>query len=301
MPVSASYEIELSEPSTSYCDCCQGLTTRLTRFVYRGGDAFGVYFATYSNNHPDQEIAMLISLGEWGEESSPAGRASFFCKVRPHEGSYQVMLGDAATSPWGHAEVVGQKLSREEALAHPDKRVAFDVLDEAFLRDLSLKGYLDRIACGSAAAPLEHNFGMPDDLFELGPELEGRAKVDRNLASLDGRRFFVRCMLPVPVEHYGPWTVGLWIEISRPDFESVVKAWNDPVEWEHLKCSGTVANDGQGLDLPIPLGATVRIHAPHRDEPPYVLSTDSAELSDLLSRTWPRASFEAYAVSRGML
>ena len=98
--MSRVYEIELSDPTTSRCDCCGGLTVRLTRFVYRHGSAFAVYYAAYSNNHPDDELAMLISLGEWGEDSDPAQRVAFYCRVRPTDVSYEVMLGDASNSFW---------------------------------------------------------------------------------------------------------------------------------------------------------------------------------------------------------
>lgn len=152
-----AYEIELSEPTASRCDCCDGLTVRLTRFVCRAGDAFAIYYARYSNNHPDHELAMLVSLGEWGAESTPAQRVAFYCRVRPAGASYEVMLGDAARSAWGDAELVGEKLSREQALRHPLKATAFEIVDEAFRIDPSLRGFLQRVECGDAAVPLERS------------------------------------------------------------------------------------------------------------------------------------------------
>ncbi len=35
------------------------------------------------------------------------------------------MLGDAAESEWGHADIIGEKLSREKARQHPWKSTAF--------------------------------------------------------------------------------------------------------------------------------------------------------------------------------
>jgi hypothetical protein len=157
------YEIELSEPSAWTCGCCGGLTVRLTRFVYRDGDAFAAYYATYSNSHPDNEVAMLISLGDWAEDADPRQRVAFYCKVRSDDDSYQAMLGDAASSQWSDAAIMGRKLSREEALRHREKATAFEVLDEAFLQDQSLEGFLQRIRCGSAAVPLQRRFQMPDE------------------------------------------------------------------------------------------------------------------------------------------
>lgn len=299
--MTSPYEIEFSVPASARCNCCKGLTTRLTRFVYRDDDAFGIYYAAFSNSHPDHQVDMLVSLGDWGEDSTPSDRAAFYCDVLLSEGSYQVMLRDAATSPWGDAEIVGLKLSREDALSHPLKQLVFEVLDEAFLRDPSLKGYRQRVECGDPAAPLEHNFGMPDEIFALGDDREHRATLDNRFAALDGKRFFVRCLLPIPVEHYGTWTLGVWIELSRNDFDTVLASWDKPDEWALLQCTGTLANSGASLDLPIPLGSLVSVHGPNPDHPPYVGSSSDAQLSKLLSQTWPRESFEDYAINRGML
>jgi hypothetical protein len=43
----------------------------------QGGDARAVYYAQFSNNHPDGVVAMLVSIGEWGEGTTPADRVAF--------------------------------------------------------------------------------------------------------------------------------------------------------------------------------------------------------------------------------
>ena len=296
------YELEMSEPSASRCDCCGGLTVRLTRFVFRNGDAFAIYYATYSNNHPDSELAMLVSLGEWGEGSVPSQRAAFYCRVRRKNDAYEVVLGDAAQSTWREVDIIGAKLTREEALGHPWRAAAFEVVDEALLRDQSLSGFFHRLQCGDAAVPLERSFKSPDDIFVLDDTAKTRAEVRRNFACLDGERFFVRCLLPVPVEGYGAWCVGLWIEVSKADYDRILKVWDEPVEYRSLRFSGLVANDLYAdLDLPLPPGSEVQLHVPDTNAPPSVEGPATGELGDLLSKTWPKAVFEEYAVARGFL
>lgn len=298
----SEYEIEFSEPSMSRCDCCGGLTVRLTRFVYRDGDAFAIYYAAYSNNHPDDELAMLISLGEWGEDSDPAQRAAFYCRVRPTDGSYEVMLGDASHSIWRDADVVGRKLSRKEALRHEWKSTAFDVLDAAFVQDASLRGFLHRAQCENMAVPLEHNFRMPDDVFALGDEQQSRASIRHNFVSLDGERFFVRCLLPVRVEGYGTWCVGMWVEVSKPDYERAWEAWDDPKHYEDLQFAGTVANSiATALDLPICVGAKVDVHVSDAEGIPMIRASGEETVVAILSKEWPKPEFEEYAVARGFL
>lgn len=298
--MSGAYEIEMAEPSLSRCECCGGLTVRLTRYVERDGEAFAIYYAMYANNHADNELAMLVSLGEWGEESEPSQRAAFYCRVRPTEESYEVMLDDAAGSAWRDAEIVGTKLSREEALFHPWKATAFEVLDEAFVQDPSLRGFLQRTQCEDAAAPLEYSFRAPDDIFAL--DNSSRAELGRSFASLDDARFFVRCLLPLPVTGYGSWCVGFWIEVTRSDFRHVREVWDDPERYPGLRFSGAAANDlATELDLPIPRGMPLQLHVPDPSTPPMVEAPPHGALADLLTRQWPQDDFEQYAVARGFL
>ena len=55
--------IEFDKPKQSTCDCCAGTTTRLTRFVYRDENAFAVYYACFSKNHPDRVVAVSRLAG----------------------------------------------------------------------------------------------------------------------------------------------------------------------------------------------------------------------------------------------
>jgi hypothetical protein len=137
--------IEFEEPSQSRCECCDGTTTRLTRFVYQDGGAFAVYFAQFSDNHPDRIVKMVVALGEWGEDSSPEQRRAFALDVRASEAQYQVMVTDADACPWRDREILGRVLDRAEALADPWLPEVFHITDHAVLEDLPLKAYLDAV------------------------------------------------------------------------------------------------------------------------------------------------------------
>ncbi len=292
----ASYEIELPEPSRSLCDCCGGLSVRMTRFVLRNDAPYAVYCAAYSNHRSHRELAMLVSLGEWGEGSTPSQRSAFYCRIRPSGDSYELMLGDAARSSWADDERVGAKLSREQALAHPMKSIAFGLIDDVFHKDPSLRGFLERVHCGDAAAPLERNFAMPDDVFELGDARATRAELGRNFVVLDGERHFVRCLLPLDVEEYGSWNVGLWVEVSKADYDHASKVWEDAALYPKLELRGTLAND-VATDIGLPIAARSELH---------VRVVDAEELPQIsppasLARQWPKDDFERFAVTRGFL
>jgi len=136
--------IELEPPSESGpCECCGGRTTALTRFVYKDGDAHAIYYARFSDNHPERRVTLAVSIGEWGEGSSAAQRTAFALELRSGPESYEVSVCDAATSPWCGAELLGPMLDRDAALAHPMIDAVFQITDHAVARDEPLKAYLD--------------------------------------------------------------------------------------------------------------------------------------------------------------
>ena len=301
--MSNGLEIEFSPPNRDGpCPCCGGTTVRLTRFVYRNGDAHAVYFATYSNNHENHEIAMLVSLGEWGDGSDPTQRVAFYCRVRPTDTSYEVMLGDGGSSPWGDAEVVGKLLSQAEARVHPWKASAFEILDEAVLSDRHLKGYLKRVECGDPTVPLEYAFAMPDELFELDGEVrKSRAHVGRAFAVLDDVRYFVRCLVPINVEGQGEWSPSLWLEISPADFKHARAVWDDAAMYAQLRFDGVTANSLEAVGLPVRKGVRVAVGVGDTAQPPRIVSATDDGFEALLRTPWSRDEFEQYAVERGFL
>ncbi len=143
---------------------------------------------------------------------------------------------------------------------------------------------------------------MPDEVFALGPDRERRAVIGRAFVALDDARFFVRCLLPIPVEGYGNWSAGVWIEVTKADFERVRAVWDDAEAYPALTFSGTIANDLAGdADLPVPFGTPVSLHVTNVDEPPKVFASEEPAVTVLVTDTWSRGAFEKYAVKRGYL
>ncbi len=76
---------------------------------------------------------------------------------------------------------------------------------------------------------LELTFRLPDVVAALQPEeRETRVQENKDLCVLDGKRFFVRALLPLPVaEREHPYNVGLWVEVSQQAFERVYELWDE--------------------------------------------------------------------------
>jgi hypothetical protein len=135
--------IDFEEPVKKACDCCGGITTRLTRFVYKDGDAFAVYYAMFSDSHPEREIKVAIGMGEWGEGSSPEDRRAFALKIRDGGTQYETMVVDAEESPWQGVEVIGCMLNRDEALGHVWIDEVFHITDHIVTDDPEIKAYFE--------------------------------------------------------------------------------------------------------------------------------------------------------------
>lgn len=138
-------QTEYEVPDTAPCCCCGRLTTRLTRFVSRDDDAFAVYYAAFSEGH-GAEVDAIISLGTWWADEVPPDRVAFAVRISSTADAYNVQVTDAGESLWHDAALLGRKLSREDALAHPWIRDVFLVTDHMVTDDAPLIEFLDGTA-----------------------------------------------------------------------------------------------------------------------------------------------------------
>jgi len=136
--------IEFEDPvQDDPCPCCGGRTTRLTRFVYLNGDAHAVYYASFSDKHPDRWVSVAVSLGDWTDGSEPVNRLAFALRLRAVESEFQVSVVDAALSPWNDVAILGRMLDRSEALAHPWIKEVFHISDHIVTEDRIVRDYLN--------------------------------------------------------------------------------------------------------------------------------------------------------------
>jgi len=126
------------------CPCCGGNTTALTRFVHKDGDAYAVYLASYSDNHPERVVSLIAGLGEWGEGTTPAARVAIAMQLRNTATGYAVAVIDGSASPWANATFLGHLLSREEAMASPQIGAALHLTDHIVSQDQPIIQYLSQ-------------------------------------------------------------------------------------------------------------------------------------------------------------
>jgi hypothetical protein len=133
---------EFAEPARNHCDCCGGVTTALTRYVYRDGDAHAVYYARFGNQHEPRIVEVVVSIGEWGDGTNHWDRVAFALRLRAVDSEYQVTVVDASESPWQGVQLLGRMLDRDEALGHERLQEVFHITDHMVLDDQPIRDYL---------------------------------------------------------------------------------------------------------------------------------------------------------------
>ena len=140
-----AFDVEYCEPLARPCACCGGTTITLNRLVKRGGMPWAALRIRFSENHPEPPALGLFGLGISDEESPADPPVAFALVLRP-EG---VRLVDATEVDWPGVEILGRKLSREEALRHGSKPELFRLVDELYLRDTALAVHFAQAVGGS--------------------------------------------------------------------------------------------------------------------------------------------------------
>ncbi len=122
---SKRYRFELEGPIRGHCERCGSESISLTRFVYFDSHAHAVYYAALTPSHIPRRVNLFVSLGEWGEGSTPRDRDAFALEWRK-EG---VCLEDAAVARWPDADIMGRGLNRDDALRHSRIGDVFELTD----------------------------------------------------------------------------------------------------------------------------------------------------------------------------
>ena len=88
-------------------------------------------------------------------------------------------------------------------------------------------------------------FRLPDDAAVLlEQKQEERVQANEDLCAIDGKRFFVRAVLPLPVvSRTRPYNIGIWVELDRTSLERVGVLWNDPNQTSEPPFSVRISNE----------------------------------------------------------
>jgi hypothetical protein len=138
-----TFEVEYDEPLIVTCDCCGEPETRLTRFVKRDGDAYAVYLVRFVDGQQTHPAYAMVSLGTWAVDGVPPDRVAFALRIPYHPDEYQLEVIDEAKLSWKKSEILGRKLSRDQALAHPWLPEVYRLFDHMVQNDAPLHAFLN--------------------------------------------------------------------------------------------------------------------------------------------------------------
>ena len=289
--------VHASSPTLARCPDCDTLAVSCEGELREGERVVARYRWRYVNgaDHPVAEMLLQDAEATWG----------LACEQWLDGDNFALRFVDpegVAVSREGFEAL----LSAAEVRSHPQRETALAWSDAIRSQEGRLRSFFERCACGERELPLEHNHRMPDDIFALGDERERRAKLGRSFCVLDGQRFFVRGLLPVEVEGYGDWSIGVWVELPGAQWQVLHDSWDEPSEYLAFRAPARLANAlgplfGDGWGLSIDPNAPVELYVPDADQAPRLRPVTDSPLAQALSRPWSRDSFERFAVERGYL
>jgi len=135
--------VEIGEPRPSrVCPDCGAEVQTVHGFVYQNGAPFAVYHAAFSRAHYDQGANARIAVGDWSEGADPNTRIPFGLEIRATPTEYQFGFIGPDSSMWGQSELMGPMLTREQALAHPQRDVILHIAEHVVHEDARIYEFL---------------------------------------------------------------------------------------------------------------------------------------------------------------
>jgi hypothetical protein len=127
------------------CSCCGAASQTAFGFVYRNGDAYSVYHASWSLAHPERGLNVALKFGDWSESAEPStDRFQVALEVRATESRYEFEFLDPSDSAWSQSSDTPM-LTRAESLGHLEKAEFLHVAEHVVLGDPRLKNALDHV------------------------------------------------------------------------------------------------------------------------------------------------------------
>lgn len=116
------------------CADCGAHYTLVKGFVYEDHAAHAIYFAACHNHDEVHEAWIDVILGSFGE-GDPTDHVTFGCRVGPIPGQLEPQASLVPAGRPYNDPILGQKLTREEALAHPRLDDYWAVVDFVLTED----------------------------------------------------------------------------------------------------------------------------------------------------------------------
>lgn len=138
-----NFQLEIGENcKSSICHCCGRKSFIGHGFIYKDGDAYAVYYAGWAPSHSSMKVSFAIAIGKWDDNSTVQDRICF--GLEAYEDKEEILLSviDPPDSPWKNTELLGNMISRKEALHNPSIKEVFDITELIIRKHEAIKKYL---------------------------------------------------------------------------------------------------------------------------------------------------------------
>lgn len=138
-----TFDIEIGENfKSSLCDCCGRESNVGHGFVYRDGDAYAVYYASWAAGHPDKKVSFALAIGKWDDDSTSTDRTCF--GLEAYEGKNEILFRviEPEESSWAKTDLLGEMISRKDALNHSLLKEVFVIAEIVVRNHDAIRQYL---------------------------------------------------------------------------------------------------------------------------------------------------------------
>lgn len=133
-------EVEPTEESGGFCDCCGNISRKVWGFVHQDGQTVAAYFVHWTvgkslESHPAN---FDLIYGPWGEGSQNKDRCAIALVHFENESGPGVMIIDANNRPVATSDLVGSAMRRDEVLGTSLASQVFAIFDAVLTQDQRL-------------------------------------------------------------------------------------------------------------------------------------------------------------------
>jgi hypothetical protein len=141
------FTIELGDGSVfATCECCGAKSPSVVGYVHREDDAFAAYYAGWTEGHRGTRISLIIGVGRWDDDATPADRRSFGLRCWLDGGEIRFEVEDPASSRYGTNTFLGAMLARSAALADPEISAVLHAAEHIAQDDPRVRAALEDVA-----------------------------------------------------------------------------------------------------------------------------------------------------------
>ena len=111
---------------------------------------------------------------------------------------------------------------------------------------------------------MELTFRRPDEAAGLSAGNRARrVRENDDLCVIDGKRFSIRALLPLPVRSREfPYSIGIWVEVAQSIFTRIYDHWDSNDQMLEPNFAATVANEIPAASGSLGLRAALRLTGP---------------------------------------